>query len=133
MNKTVFNIGLLFISIVAFINCTKEDLNESQLIGTWFLKQSCNDNNEECSDIERGSYSLSFNNENGTVVVEKEGSIFPTYNYEIKNDVVGNHLYVNENRWGRITTLSSHSMVLRSSQTGFLASNVNTKIHYFVR
>ena len=129
-------IPVLFLIAIGLTSCTSNDDNADQELiinGFWFLIQLCNGDNEECSDVERGSHIFDFDYTNGTVVIEKNGTIFPSSDYEIKRDAFGSWLFIDGNKWGRIVTLTSGSLILRSTQISILPPNSVTRIHYYVR
>ena len=129
-------IPVLFFIAIGLISCTNnDDTADQELIinGTWFLILSCNGDNEECSDIERGNYIFDFNQTNGTVVIEKNGTKFPLSNYEIKGDLLGSYLYINGTNRGRLVTLTSGSLVLRHTQISVFPVENPTTISYYVR
>ena len=134
--KTNKFILLLFFISIGLSSCTRnDDIPYQELIinGTWFLIQSCNGDNEECTDRERGSYIFYFDHTNATVVIEKNGSIFPPFDYEIKKDVFGSLLYIDGDNRGRLVTLTSGSLVLRSTQISIFPVDNPTTISYYVR
>lgn len=137
MKATKF-ILVLFLIVMGFTSCTgnDDDIAGQELNGLWFLVQLCNGDNEECIDIERGSYIFNFDHTNGTVVIEKDGTIFRSFDYEIKKDALfGSLLYIDGQNRGRLVTLTSGSLVLRNTQINFLGPNLGgtTTISYYVR
>ncbi len=133
--KAIHRILMFFISIIVLAACSSNDdeAGELDLKGTWFLIQSCNSTNQECTTVVKGNYSLNFNEANKTVVIEKEGRKFPPAKYEIKRDKLGSWLIIDEYNRGLLLTLNAENLVLRSRLISVLPPDPGTKIHYYIR
>ena len=132
-NKFIY---ILFFIVIDLTSCTSNDdspFQELIINGTWFLLQTCNGDNEECTGIERGSIIFDFDHTNGTVIIESNGKIFPPSDYEIKKDIFGSYLYINGTNRGRLVTLTSGSLVLRHTQISVFPVENPTTISYYVR
>ena len=126
---------VLFFIAMGLTSCTSNDdspYQERIINGYWVLLQSCNGDNEDCSDRERGSYILDFDHTNRTVIIENNGKIFPPSDYEIKKDAFGSYLYINGTNRGRLVTLTSGSLVLRDTYIDIFSGG-GTTISYYVR